>query len=114
MEIDYLMSLDESGVILYEDDAEAMANNIKEWMDTPRGHVFGNPAWGNNFAAYKHEPHNETTAVGLESMILVGLPRDIYGVQIYSIWCAPDETEIDKYNVEIITNAGAVTTALTV
>lgn len=113
MDIDYLMSLDESGVIVY-DDAEAIANNIKEWMDTPKGHVYGNPAWGNNFSAFKHEPHNETTAISIESMILVGLPRDIPSVQIHSIWCEPDATEIDKYTVEIVTNAGAVSTALAV
>lgn len=114
VEIDYLMSLDESGVILYDDEADAMANNIKEWMDTPQGHVYGNPEWGNNFNAYKHEPHNETTAVGIESMILVSLPRDVPNVKIYAIWCEPDALELDKYNIEIISNAGAVTMPLTV
>lgn len=114
MEINYLMSLDESGVILHEDDAESMANNIKEWMDTPRGQVYGNPDWGNDFGKFKHEPHNDATAVGLEGMILTGLPRDVQNVQIYAIWCEPDATELDKYSVEVVTNAGTLSIPFTV
>lgn len=114
MEIDYLMSLDESGVILLEDEAEAIANNIKEWMDTPRGQIYGNPNWGHDFGKFKHEPHNETTAVGIEGMILTGLPRDVANVSIYAIWCEPDPVALDKYNVEVVTNAGTLSIPLTV
>jgi len=114
MEINYLMSLDESGVVMFDDEGEAMANNIQEWMDTPRGQVYGNPDWGHDFNSFRHEPHNETTAIGLENMILNGLPRDVQGVKIYSILCNPDTSVMDQYNVNIVTNAGAISTQLNV
>ncbi len=44
-EIDYLMRLDESGVIVHEGDAAAI-NNVTEWMDTPRGARIRQPRLG--------------------------------------------------------------------
>ena len=65
-EIDYLMQMDESGVIVHEGEAAAI-NNVTEWMDTPRGQVFGNPAWGNGFQPSATHPHPKRWKLALRT-----------------------------------------------
>ncbi|EIM1710161.1 hypothetical protein JFQ88_004055 [Aeromonas dhakensis] len=110
-EIDYLMAMDESGVIVHEGES-AILNNVAEWMDTPRGHVYGNPAWGNRFAAFKHSPPSEAVEIGIENMVVTDLPRDVVGVVVRGVRCAPSPTQIDMYHVQIDTNLGFVSHTL--
>ena len=106
-EVDYLMALDESGVITYAGN-EALANNVAEWLNTPRGHVYGRPGWGNELALFKHEPPTEDTAVAMENSILIGMQRDLPNLQVTGILCSPDAQETDLYRVEIMTQEGFV------
>lgn len=111
-EIDYLMRLNESGVIVHEGE-DAAANNVTEWMDTPVGHVYGNPRWGNRFASFRHAPPSEAVEIGLENMIVTDLPRDVAGVVVRGVRCSASGTEIDIYNVQIDTNIGFISHTLT-
>ncbi|WCH25172.1 hypothetical protein [Aeromonas salmonicida] len=106
-EVQYLMELDESGVITLESD-EAQANNVTEWLDTPKGHVYGRPSWGNELALFKHEPPTDDTAVALENSILIGMQADLPSIQVTGIFCEPSATEIDKYRVRILTQEGYI------
>lgn len=106
-EIDYLMQMDESGVIVHEGEAAAI-NNVTEWMDTPRGQVFGNPAWGNGFAAFRHAPPSEAVEIGIENMIVTDLPRDVVGVVVRGVRCSASPSQVDIYHVQIDTNIGFV------
>lgn len=111
-EIDYLMQLDESGVIVHEDDG-AVINNVVEWLRTPRGSVYGNPAWGNILHSFQHEPPTEATEIAIENMIVVDLPRDVRGVQISGIRCYADPAEPDVYNITLQTGQSLITQQIT-
>ncbi|MDH0348168.1 hypothetical protein [Aeromonas dhakensis] len=106
-EVQYLMLLDESGVITCSG-LEAHANNVEEWLDTPKGHVYGRPSWGNELAWFKHEPPNEDTAVALENSILIGMAADLKHIQVSGILCEPHPVEIDRYRVQIMTQEGFI------
>ncbi|WP_429169405.1 hypothetical protein [Aeromonas hydrophila] len=110
-EIDYLLAMDESGVIIHENDA-AVLNNVAEWMDTPVGHVYGNPAWGNRFAAFRHEPPSEAVEIGIENMVVTDMPRDVVGVVVRGVRCSSSPDKIDMYHVQIDTNLGFVSKAI--
>lgn len=108
-EVDYLMGLDESGVVLYNGN-DAMSNNVMEWLDTPKGHIYGRPSWGNELALFKHEPPNDDTAVAMENSILIGMQIDLPDIQVTGILCEPDTAELDKYRVQIMTQEGFIDT----
>lgn len=112
-EIDYLMRLNESGVIVHEG-GDAAINNVTEWMDTPKGHVYGNPPWGNSFASFRHAPPSEAVEIGIENMIVTELPRDVVGVVVRGVRCSASSSEIDIYNVQIDTNIGFISHSLTI
>ncbi|MGL5294179.1 MAG: hypothetical protein ACRC9V_10515, partial [Aeromonas sp.] len=105
-EIDYLMGIDESGIIVHESGSAALLNNVTEWMATPVGHVFGRPAWGNRFAAFRHSPPSEALEIAIENMIVTDLPRDVVGVVVRGVRCSASADEIDMYFVQIETNLG--------
>ncbi|NYU10909.1 hypothetical protein A8O28_16935 [Enterobacteriaceae bacterium CCUG 67584] len=106
-EVDYLMRLDESGVITCSGD-DAVANDVGEWLDTPRGHIYGRPEWGNLLALFKHQPPNEDTSVALENSILLGMQTDLTHLLVSGIRCIPDSSEPDLYRVQIMTQEGYV------
>lgn len=108
-EVDYLMELDESGIITHSGE-QALANNVLEWLATPRGHIYGRPSWGNELALFKHEPPNDDTAVALENSILIGMQTDLPSVQVSGILCEPDAHEIDRFRVQIMTQEGFIDT----
>lgn len=108
-EIDYLMEMNESGVIVHDDD-KSQINQLKEWLDTPQGSIWGNPTWGNTCADFTHEPtHSSLTAVNIEFALLDGIERDLPHIQISDIWCEPHPEEIDRYQITIGTPQGTIT-----
>lgn len=108
--IDYLMSLNEQGVIVHSD-GDVLLDNLTEWLDTPRGSVFGNPSWGNELSKFKHEVMDEDLAVGVESSIARGLQRDLPSLSILSsVEVATDG--LDRYTVNIITPYGTASRLL--
>lgn len=83
-EIDYLIGLNEQGVIVHSAENAAF-NLIKEWFDTERGEVFGNPSFGNDLSQFKHEPLNSDSVVTYESAIVFGLSRDLPMIKVSGI-----------------------------
>ena len=104
-ELDYLLRMTPEGVSVLEGDAAAL-NDVAEWLDTPRGIVFGRPDWGNNLDTYRHEPTNEALEVAIENSIMLGLMRDVPAVQIKGIRCEASKERIDEYLLYINTSAG--------
>ena len=97
-EFSHLMELDESGITIFAD-AEAMAEQIREWFDTPEGTVADLPGWGHNLIQFKHEPLDVNMEVMMEMKITVKLPRDIPGIILKGI--RVEAVEIDKCHVFI-------------
>lgn len=100
-EVDYLMGLNESGVVTY-DDNQANFNNLSEWLDTPIGTIYGKPEWGNELGDFKHEPTGDTTvAIAIEFSVIRGVMRDLPEIIIDSIYCEPSKTDADLYMVRV-------------
>lgn len=100
-EIDYLMGMSESGVITYSD-ADADVNNVLEWLDTPKGSIYGRPEWGNEFVKFKHEPTNsEVTAMNIEFNVIQTITRDLPNIVLVSIFCEPSTEFPDLYAIRL-------------
>jgi phage baseplate assembly protein W len=107
-EIDYLMGFSESGVITHSD-ANAQVNNVLEWLNTPRGSIYGRPDWGNELAQFKHEPSESTaTAMSIEFNIISTLTRDLPNIILTSIYCEPSQEEPDLYVVRLGIPSGQI------
>lgn len=107
-EVEYLMSLSESGVQVMSG-AAADLNKVAEWLDTPRGTVYGNPSWGNELKQFQHEPTNSSsTAVNIEFHIIEGISRDIPDLVIQHIYCQPHPEDSDKYLITIGLPSGEI------
>jgi phage baseplate assembly protein W len=107
-EVDYLMGFSESGVIIHSD-ANADINNVLEWLDTPRGGVYGRPEWGNELAQFKHEPTESTaTAMSIEFNVLRTLTRDLPNIVLTSIYCEPSKEESDFYIIRLGIPSGEI------
>jgi phage baseplate assembly protein W len=111
-EIDYLMDLNESGVITYAD-SDATVNNVLEWLDTPMGTVYGRPEWGHDLIKFKHEPTGSAiTAQNIEFSIVDKIVQDMPDIQLHSIYCEPSAEFPDLYIIRIGLLNGAVETTL--
>lgn len=105
-EIDFLMRVTSGGVTTYED-ADALIAQLDEWLNTPRGSIYGRPDWGNLFIRYKHQPTDDSTAVIIENEILPVLKRDLPALRIGGLRCDPDG--VQDYTINFMTNAGLIT-----
>lgn len=97
-ELDYKLAIDVDGVIEVDQD-NAIGARVAEWLDTPKGEVWGAPQWGNNLTQYRHEPVNSDTEAAIENSIMLSLPTDVSGVVINAI--SAKATEFDKYEITI-------------
>lgn len=104
--VNYLMALDEQGVVVHSD-ADVLIDSITEWIDTPRGSVFGNPSWGNELHKFKHEAMNEDLAVSVENSISRGLIRDLGGIASV-VYVDVNVSEFDRYQVVMKTPYGSI------
>lgn len=95
-EIDYLLRLDAEGVITFGGDYAIVAQ-VREWLDTPRGQIWGKPDWGNLLSQFKHLPINNDTASSMEAFILLTLGDDIPNAMIEGIRIHP--TALDLYRI---------------
>ncbi len=91
-ELDYLMELDEAGIVSTADET-ALNGRIQEWFDTPQGTVADAPAWGHNLLPLKFEPPGANSSVMAAMNILEKMPRDIGNLLMYGV--AVEFTEID-------------------
>lgn len=83
-EIDFLLNVNSLGVVVFED-GEAAMNDIREWILTPVGDIYGMPWWGNSLYMFRHYPANELLEIQIESHIATKLPVDIPFVTIKGI-----------------------------
>lgn len=103
-ELSHTLNIDETGLITATG-ANAKLERIKEWLSTPIGCVYGNPAWGNEFNKYKHNPASIQTAISIESSALK-IVNDIEGINGLSVYCEPIGK--DQYHIYINTPSGSV------
>lgn len=108
--IDYLLELDEQGVIVHRESG-VILNNITEWLDTPRGSVFGKPSWGNELHKFKHETMNDDLAISVENLIIRGLIRDLPIFTSASTVTVRSD-DFDRYAISIITPYGTISRLL--
>lgn len=87
-EIDFLLELGPSGVVVVDGD-DASLEQLREWLNTPEGSVFGRPGWGHPLEQYRHEPPSTSTARAIENSILIKLVVDLPDQVISRILCEP-------------------------
>lgn len=104
--IDYLMTLNDQGVVVHKQ-SDVISNDLTEWMDTPRGTVFGAPSWGHDLNRFKHEVMNEDLAVSVENSVARGLLRDLPVLSSVSS-VSVSATNFDQYQIVIITPYGKI------
>lgn len=104
--IDYLMNLNEQGVVVHTD-SDVILNDITEWLDTPVGSIFGNPSWGNELATFKHENMNDDLAISAENSISRGLTRDLPAIAAVSS-IDVDIADFDRYQLVVTTPYGSI------
>lgn len=69
----------------------ALAERVREWINTPRGTDPENPEWGNTFKFYKGPPFDINSQVSMEMDTLNLMSADIDGIEIKGINVAEDE-----------------------
>lgn len=95
-EIDYLLRLNAEGVLTFAGN-HAVVAQVREWLDTPRGQVWGKPYWGNLLSQFKHMPINDDTASSMEAFILLTIGEDLPNARIDGIRIYP--TALDLYRI---------------
>lgn len=98
-EVDFLMRVESGGIATHEG-LEGYIAQLDEWLNTPRGTVYGNPTWGNRFFRYKHQPTDESMGVIIENEIIFDLRRDLPDVPLAGIRCDPDG--IQDYSIQFL------------
>lgn len=89
-EIDPLLRVNESGVVIKEGDEDVWMVRLEEWLRTPIGSVWGLPHWGNPMAEFKHEPIGEDSVhvdVAIENRLAKKLRSDLPGLALQAIRC---------------------------
>ncbi|WP_413113445.1 hypothetical protein [Thaumasiovibrio sp. DFM-14] len=102
-EIDFLIRLNEQGVVIH-DEVASPAALIEEWLSTPVGAIYGRPEWGNRLALYRHNPVNPLTAMTIENSIMLKLPEDLPQLSIAAIKVTP--IAHDVYKIAVGANGG--------
>lgn len=97
-EIDYLLTATIDGVQTFSDDNAALSR-VAEWLDTPKGQVWGSPKWGHELTQYRHYPLNGATAAAMENSVSAKLPQDIANLTLSSVKVEPDG--VDKWVITI-------------
>jgi hypothetical protein len=104
-EVDFLLDVNSLGVISHKD-GDALMNNIREWVLTPVGDVYGMPSWGNQFHLFRHYPANEILEMQIEAHIVTKLPVDMPSIPINGIRVIAKG--VDSVTVVIGTSLGVV------
>ena len=99
-EIDYLLSIDASGLIIHSG-SDILMNQLSEWIDTPVGSVWGNPGWGNTLTQYRHLPPSSATSASIESSIIIKLPRDLPRIAVNKVQV--EVVGVDTYRINLFT-----------
>jgi hypothetical protein len=109
-EIDHLMTLTTNGIKTYETATEAYAEELREWMNTPVGSVYGKPWWGTIIGQFKHEPTNQShIQVAIQNRMYQKISEDLPNLQIQGISFAEETGEIDAGFLTIQLPEGTIT-----
>lgn len=101
-EIDHLMTLGVSGVKTYESAVEAKAEQLREWLNTPKGKVWGNRSWGTIMQEFKHEPTNLShVQIAIESRLLMKLQEDLPDLSVQAISFTEVDFDLGKLTIQI-------------
>lgn len=89
--------------------ADAMAERIREWLDTPEGTMAHYPSWGHNLTPYKHDPLSKGGGldVMIEMSIAQKLPIDIEDIVLKGVNVIV--MDIDLFRLEIVYQFGGQT-----
>lgn len=98
-EIDYLLKAEFDGVVTYSGKAAKLIQ-IAEWLDTPKGQIWGSPSWGHELIQYRHAPMGDNTAASMENSIAAKLPQDISNMTLSSVKVEAGD-EIDQWWITI-------------
>lgn len=107
-EIDHLMTLYTGGMKTYGSEIEALGERFREWLNTPVGSIWGNPAWGNILPVFKHEPTTKShIQVAMENRLLSKLRSDLPEMNIRNV--VIQEGDVDLLIIKIGIPQGAIT-----
>lgn len=102
-EIDFLMAIDAEGVKSYSGVA-ACAEQLREWLATPVGSVWGKPDWGNKLSQFKHMPISDDTAAMIEAYLIMAMAKDLPNLQTDGIRVIPITVDLYKINIDVKNN----------
>ncbi|GAL07955.1 hypothetical protein JCM19237_335 [Photobacterium aphoticum] len=75
--------------IIIRDGNQAKLENIREWLSTPEGTIYGRPDWGHPLDQFRHEPQSPSTALAIENTLLLKLASDLPDVTLSRILVSP-------------------------
>lgn len=107
-ELDYLLVLDHRGIKQHSD-ADALNNNIRDWLVNPMHSIADQPSWGHNLTPFRFSPQGDDTEAMIEMAIIRKLPKDVKGLSISGVrvhWQSFDECHITiqhQYGVVTVT-----------
>ncbi|MBE0507903.1 MAG: hypothetical protein IBX50_14525 [Marinospirillum sp.] len=103
-ELDYRLSLVQSGILLHEGSESAMNARIDEWFDTPACTLADNVRWGHPLRQYQFDPPSDLLAIEMEMVVAQKITQDIEGIIVRYIRI--DVTGVDSITVMIAHNYG--------
>lgn len=111
-EIDHLMTLETNGLKEYGGELQSKASQLREWLDTPVGSVYGRPSWGCILHQFKHQPMDSIREqVNVECRLLQKLSQDLPNLRITGISYVP--RTIDWAQLIIKLPEGTINTEVT-
>lgn len=98
-----------NGALAVSEGQSAVLESIYWWLQTPIGSVWGNPAFGNKLAMFKHDPIGNQLEVAIEAHIFDKMSKDLPLVKIEAIRVIALKT--NEYLLKIMANGELVQTS---
>ncbi|EKO3439475.1 hypothetical protein NTE19_003367 [Vibrio fluvialis] len=108
-EISHLLEIDQGGLVTFDSHA-AYGEQVRLWLNTPKGEYWGRPGWGNPFVDFKYVDPTEDSCIEMELIILSALKRDLPNVPVADV-VVTLSSKIDKqtFTVSIVLSNETVT-----
>ncbi|WP_070962876.1 hypothetical protein [Vibrio sonorensis] len=104
MEFSHLLETEDGELVVF-DDAQSEGEQVRFWLNTPQGQVWGKPWWGNPFAKFRHEPLDENLQADITMDVLADLKRDLPHISIRDILV--EQIDTDAALITLVTKKGA-------
>lgn len=112
-ELSHLLQINSNGLATFEGVA-AYGEQVRFWMNTPQGQIWGRPSWGNPFVDFKFMDVTEDSCIEMELKILSAIKRDLPDVPIMDVSVTlPHETDKQTFLIQIILDGEIITTTVT-